>query len=310
MCLQNPPHNDQIRIGGLDALRVTAMLLVLLFHQLHVWSQEEWAGVQGLDMGQAGVSIFLAISGVLASNATRSPSTWLVARLSRVFPPYWVALILSFCLTAAFNYKTFDAHQVLMQMAGLGMFIRPDALVNVATWFVSLLLLCYATVFLARLSRFPIIVMVILAISSMFLIFRGFSPQLANHGLTFFASYVIFGVSGDHKREVLAIAAVAFMFFCWIDIRFAYTVASLLLVAISLGVSETPKTIAFLSSISYEYYLLHAIFVVGAHHFLGSYPAPAIILSTVSTIGAAWILQQFVSSLWRLRGRSNTAGLG
>jgi peptidoglycan/LPS O-acetylase OafA/YrhL len=297
------------RLGGLDLLRVMAMVLVVLFHILVVWGWSKWSHYGGLDLGQAGVSIFLAISGALAATSYRSPSEWFATRLSHVLPPYWIALVLSFSLTALFGYKNFGFSQLLLQFAGLGVLVPPASLVNVATWFISLLLLCHTIVFLARLTRYTMPIMCVLGISCMVLIYRGLYPLLADHILTFFVAFSIFRSNMLDKRKALFGAAVVFGLACPIDIRLAYTAVSLFLLALSMAIIISNRAITFLALISYEYYLLHGIFVVGAHQFFARWPVPAIFASCISTIAAAWLLQQLVIGLRRLYGQKSRVSL-
>jgi peptidoglycan/LPS O-acetylase OafA/YrhL len=297
-------HRDQARCGGLDVLRVTALVFVVLSHLLIVWGQRNWSHYYTIALGQAGVSIFMAISGALAASSARSPLEWLMARLSRLLPSYWIALALSFCLTAVSGYKSIGWRQVLMQFAGLGILVPPRSCVNVATWFISLLLLCYAIVCLARLTRFPMVIVSVLMSSCMFFICRGIYPLVADHALTFLVAFSILRISALDKRKALLVAAVAFGLSSAIDVRLAYTGVSLFLLSLSMGVGKINRVITFLSPMSYECFLLQGIFVVGAHQFFGRWPVPAILASLVSTLAAAWLLQQLVAALRRLYDRS------
>ena len=82
-------------------------------------------------MGQLGVAIFLGISALLGSTSRRPPVPWLVQRLRRLFPAYWLVMIVSFILAWATGYKTFTPGQVVSQMLGLGLLTHPGSLVNV-----------------------------------------------------------------------------------------------------------------------------------------------------------------------------------
>jgi len=74
-----------------------------------------------------------------------------------------------------------------------------------------------------------------------------------------------------------------------------------------MGVRKTTDAITVLSLLSYEYYLLHGVFVVGSYQFFGRWPAFAIVASCIATLTAAWLLQQLVNTLRRLCKRSPVA---
>ena len=66
---------NPVRINGLDYLRSIGVVLVLVQHQLAILDFEHITSAFGLNIGQAGVSIFLAVSGVLAANSRGTPSS-------------------------------------------------------------------------------------------------------------------------------------------------------------------------------------------------------------------------------------------
>lgn len=92
------------RLVGLDALRGIAALLVLLFHyttrfdQVHGHSSilpvtVPWGGL--------GVNLFFMISGFvifMTLDRLRRPSDFIVSRFSRLYPVYWVAVVLTFSI--------------------------------------------------------------------------------------------------------------------------------------------------------------------------------------------------------------------
>ena len=112
-------------------------------HALSLTGHDARTMIGPFSVGQLGVAVLLGVSGLLASAASGSPSSWLARRLQRVYPAYWLVMLLSFALVYATGYKTFTVSQFVSQMAGTGLFTHPGSLVNVPTWFISLLLTCY-----------------------------------------------------------------------------------------------------------------------------------------------------------------------
>lgn len=76
-----------MRIKELDALRGLAAFAVFLFH------------FQLLDYGYLGVHLFFIISGFvifLSAKSAKRPIDFVIARVSRLYPTYWVCLLLTF----------------------------------------------------------------------------------------------------------------------------------------------------------------------------------------------------------------------
>ncbi|MFD2513001.1 acyltransferase family protein [Pontibacter locisalis] len=78
-----------MRIKELDALRGLAAFAVFLFH------------FQLFDYGYLGVHLFFIISGFvifLSAKSVKQPSDFVIARFSRLYPTYWVCLLLTFAV--------------------------------------------------------------------------------------------------------------------------------------------------------------------------------------------------------------------
>src|SRR5262245_1178136 len=84
---------------GLDVLRLGAASLVTAQHALTLTGHDAWTTYRSLNLGQLGVAIFLGISAFLGGTSRRRPAAWLVQRLRRLYPAYWLVMIASFLLT-------------------------------------------------------------------------------------------------------------------------------------------------------------------------------------------------------------------
>ena len=95
------------RLAELDALRGLAAMSVVLFHYTTRITQlygEPFTPTLTFPRGDLGVHLFFIISGFvifMTLDHTRSAADFVVGRFSRLFPTYWAAIALTFCLTAA-----------------------------------------------------------------------------------------------------------------------------------------------------------------------------------------------------------------
>lgn len=98
----------QRRLYALDGLRLIAALAVLSFHytgiRLPFWGQPAFAEFPTLNeftrYGYLGVELFFIISGfvILMTAYDRNVESFTASRVARLFPAYWVAIILTFTL--------------------------------------------------------------------------------------------------------------------------------------------------------------------------------------------------------------------
>jgi len=86
----------------LDLMRFIAAFIILLYHYTYSTFLVLGAPAFGIEKvtryGYLGVDIFFMISGyvVLMSSMHKSPQDFLVSRISRLYPAYWLTVILSF----------------------------------------------------------------------------------------------------------------------------------------------------------------------------------------------------------------------
>jgi peptidoglycan/LPS O-acetylase OafA/YrhL len=97
------------RLIELDALRGVAATLVMLFH--YTTQYDKLFGHASIPLvavpwGHFGVNLFFMISGFvifMTLHRVTRPLDFVVSRFSRLFPAFWVAVVLSFALTHAFE---------------------------------------------------------------------------------------------------------------------------------------------------------------------------------------------------------------
>jgi peptidoglycan/LPS O-acetylase OafA/YrhL len=252
-------------IDSLDLLRVFAILLVTLQHAASVTNHYGLTLIGHLSIGQLGVSIFCALSGLLALRDKSLPGPWLLRRLGKLFPAYWIVTLLGFALTWMTRYKPFDAYQFASQMLGLGYLTHGWALVNIVSWFITLILFCYFLTFLAKLSRYSLLVMCSFGSLAIVVLASGAEVVFSRHVIAFtFAAVMGCLAMGQAVGVGVALAAVL-LGFAFESIQFVYAGLALLLLSFCLMFPRlTLPGIRVPSSYIYEYFLVHGICLVGA----------------------------------------------
>ena len=106
--MSNRPARGRSRLAALDGLRLVAALAVLAYHytgiNLHHWgvpSREAFPRLNELTRyGYLGVELFFVISGfvILMTAYGRSVQSFSASRVARLFPAYWVAIVLTVVL--------------------------------------------------------------------------------------------------------------------------------------------------------------------------------------------------------------------
>ncbi|MBI3134187.1 MAG: acyltransferase [Bacteroidetes bacterium] len=96
------------RISELDALRGIGVLLVVLFHYTYRYYEYSGSPIPAFNFryGRLGVELFFMISGFvifMTIERTRSAKTFLLLRLTRLFPGYWFAIIFTSVIVTVFG---------------------------------------------------------------------------------------------------------------------------------------------------------------------------------------------------------------
>lgn len=254
----------------IDKLRVLAIVCVTAHHIITATGHERWPPL--LSLGDLGIGIFCAISGYLAFHQRETalpPAQWLGRRLWRVYPAFWIVMAVSFGLAAVTRYKTFTLSQVGVQLAGLGYFVYGiDALVNQATWFVSLILLCYLLAFAAKVAGRPAIAFIAVMAAAIALIVL---VPIARPAAVFVLVFTLAGLAA-----------------LW---------------PVKLPAGPSMKPIVWTSGFVYEYFLVHGIFIVAAIKVVPDHPVWA--ASTLGVTGAVIAALALRWTMGRLVPRQN-----
>lgn len=285
------------QIQGLNHLRFLAALLVFAQHSLSCSHLDDWIDIGGFRLGRIGTAIFFMLSGFLSAVTTRKPLTWLKDRLVFLFPAYWVVTLAGFFLAWITATKTFTVGQFVSQILGTGYLTHGDHIVNVATWFISPLLLLYGAVTLIRLTSVRYMTIGILAAIVVSAITK--EPEFATtrcHAVTFLSAFAI-GTLGGAKRTLGAIvffASMAGLSLIQPEFRYA-SIAALLLIPALFVTTEISLSQSF-GRIAYEWFLVHGLCLSIVNHLTNG-PIAIIVIGGALAIAAAAVLHRFVQML-------------
>lgn len=308
---EQKPHSGSgiPRLASFDYLRLFAMVLITLQHGMAVSGYYEQTTWRNVNLGQMGVGLFCALSGYLAFLGGAVPAIgWLQKRLWQIYPAYWIATVAAFLLTWAAGMKPIDGWLFLSQMAGTGYFTHGWELVNVVSWFISLILLCYVIAFVGKWLGTPRLMLVFVAIVALALLATHSEIALSRHVLTFCMAGLI---AQTCPRPAVMLAIVASLFgaaLLWQQSLYAAFSIGLLALVLAWQASET-RLSRVASNYVYEYFLVHGIFLVALARFVPGQKLLSGAIAITLAIVAAIILKKLTERLvaWVRRDGSTKA---
>lgn len=127
-----------------SAVRIVATLLVFTYHYLSLVGKLKSYPV--LDKNGYNIcALFLFISGYYSLMSKGSPHKWLLRRVVGILVPYWVVIVPVLCANYLYKYKPALPWEYVAIFLGGSMFL--DNPVYVISWFVTLILILYLTVY-------------------------------------------------------------------------------------------------------------------------------------------------------------------
>ncbi len=270
------------RFQTLDVFRGLAAMIVVVYHYFYRYEQlygHEGIPVDWTRLGLYGVHFFFLISGfVIYWSLQRAPSvsSFLVSRFSRIFPAYWVALILTFSLVALFGLpgREFEFVTLVINFSMIQEYLNVPH-IDQAYWTLTTELTFYfwIAVLLAtgRLKHAEYWLLPFMAIGAAHYLgfielpLRVSKSLLIKHANLFMAGILLYRLyTATHKWDIWPLlvvsAAMNFLIYTkvWYDPWFlaSYYVAFALAVTGRLN-KLCVRPLLWLGSISYTLYLLH-----------------------------------------------------
>ncbi len=269
------------RFVSFDYLRLFAIVMVTLQHGMAVAGHYEQTTWLNINLGQVGVGLFCALSGYLAFIKGAIPATtWLQKRLWQIYPAYCIVTVIAFLLTWIAGTKHIDWFLFMSQMMGTGYFTHGWDLINVVSWFISLILFCYVIAFIGKWLQRPRLVLCIVSIITLALLATHSEVSLSRHVLTFCVAGLVAQIS-FRPAVMLAIAiGLTGTSMLWPQCFYAAFSITILILALAWRVPESKLASAFSSHV-YEYFLVHGIFLVALARLL---PKDKVLSSAIAVL--------------------------
>jgi exopolysaccharide production protein ExoZ len=339
MTIDTPPARRSAaeKISALQMLRALAATMVVILHVrydfIHHLSLAGWLP-DFLDAGNAGVDLFFVISGlvmVYSSEALfgrdRAAATFLVRRIARIVPLYWLMTVVMIVYVAARGFAASDASPTLAAVSFLFLpYARPSGDISPVFgvgWTLNFEMLFYAVFALALGASRAVTVACVTVVLAALALAGTLWPDLPMP-LSYWSNPIVlefaFGmmVALMHRRGVRLPAALAVLLGAAALAQFAlfvgygppqvprwlgYGVPAAELVA-ALTLANRDIAISWIDRIgdaSYALYLCHPLVIAAARMLsLKGYLTPAVAPWTylcgvvISSVGAALLLHRFV----------------
>jgi peptidoglycan/LPS O-acetylase OafA/YrhL len=238
------------------------------------------------------------LSGYLSfRKAVPAPWVWFGAKLKQIFPAYWIVTLGSFALVIFFGTKEASWPLFVSQMLGMGYFTHGWKLVNVVSWFISLILLCYLLAAVAWASGQPRWVLAIISGVCIGLLVQSVEVDLSRHVLAFALAGWI-AITRARTGVIVVIAGIGLYSAGMLDMQLAYASIALALLAAGLCIpmQERPYVKAA-SARTYEFFLVHGVFLVAFAQLLPISPVANVTLALIAAVVAALLLRVTVVRL-------------
>ena len=299
------------RKPGLDVIRVLAAGLVFFQHTMSSCQLDHWIDIGGFRVGRIGTSLFFLLAGLLAASSTRSPVVWFKNRLTTLFPPFWIVTLAGFALAGFSDLKSFDAWQVVCQMSGMGYFTHGERIINVATWFMSPLLILYLLAMIARLTHSLSVGLLMLIVSGVTsALFDGYRGIMFCHSVTFFTAYLWGNQRGSTQQWMILVSIACLAGGTVIQPDFKYGALGLLIFGISSFVKDAGPLPTRFAAIAYEWFLVHGLCIsvisAGTHNVWIVAPVAAV-LSVLTANRLKWSVRQLKALLTLAESRELTS---
>jgi peptidoglycan/LPS O-acetylase OafA/YrhL len=311
------------RYSELDAIRGIAAIFVVLYHYSVQYGTLYGTLVQPIfsfEFGKFGVELFFIVSGFvifLTLNRTVNSSDFIVSRFSRLYPTYWVAVMLSFLIVTIFTLPKYNitVEHALVNLTMLQRFFKvPD--VDGVYWtliielsFYIIMYILFVTKQLKKIDTISILWLFVIILLNFIEKHYGIHlPSILRfflmleYGNLFIAGIMFYKImhNGDKLHYMIVFITLVTEYYLRNEIALyvsLYYFLFLLFVTNNLKMIAA-KPLIYLGTISYSLYLIHQnigyviIRWLNAHELLNS--ISIIVVPLVISISIAALMQRYV----------------
>ncbi|WP_100644248.1 acyltransferase family protein [Alteromonas facilis] len=267
------------RLTELDALRGFAAFAVVIYHMVYRYADlygHEDIATYWAYWGQYGVHLFFMISGYViywTLDRIQRPAEFVISRFSRLYPVYWVSVLVTFTAVFAFGLADRQVH-VSDMMLNLLMFHEYLGVPHVdgVYWTLTLELTFYAWMFTLLLSKqqrnAPWLLILLIALNAALQVFSLEIRFLELLTLDGYAQFFLLGIAVFNwqserdrlsTRVAFAVVFVACLFATnWLETILYGFLSALFIGAVKVRMALLRHSIfVWLGAISYSLYLIH-----------------------------------------------------
>lgn len=294
----------------LTFIRFLASFMVVFYHYFFRYFEKNGGDViEFMSFGKIGVEMFFILSGYLLINSISkyTPLIFITKRVKRIYPTYFVSVIITLSVLGIFSKKSFNLVQVLTNLTFLNIPLGISSIDGVY-WTLFIELTFYFSLLFLRLL-FNNVPKIFITISLLTLVFRlyGFDNLILTFASLFTYGWLFAGGSALRlfaETGVKIYMAMGLFFVLgysyYVELS-VFEILLLLLTMILIVSSDKFKTIVipniflFLGTISYPVYLVHQEIGYIIFDYFG-WGLISIILAVSTTISLGWILHKYVET--------------
>ena len=304
----------QNRLVELDCLRGISAIAVVLFHYTYAINHED--KLFGLQYGYLGVDLFFIISGFvifLSIEKSKNIFDFPISRFLRLFPIYWVGVILAVCWLFLFE-NIFEYKTILINLTMLQYWFRVKD-IDGAYWTLAVELSFYLFMYILFLTKS---LKKILLIGSILIFTEGFYYlfdyknliftifSFLKHWHLFFSGIIFYNIFKKKKiyflEWLLFVLIVVVSFLSKKDQIERIIEILFLIVFLKFSISHKlfPKfsigILSWLGYVSYSLYVIHEVLGIGIIHLLQSKIGyfPSRILTLIFILFLAYIITKYL----------------
>ena len=138
---QNNHYCRDIKVWP-SLVRIAAMLWIFIYHYLVMLDIEHYPFFRSI----YAVMVFCFLSGYFSITIKSAPHKWILKRYFRIMIPYWIVMVTMIMANCYVQYKQTTILDTLIILSGGSLFLSDP--LYIISWFITLILLLYATVYL------------------------------------------------------------------------------------------------------------------------------------------------------------------